>query len=205
MKLFFLLLIYLTLGFSSVVEKDADIQEFMKLYMDTREQYIVDYKDNVRYKWEVTEYDSYIKVAINGNYQHGSKLSFYLIGDYCESTESSFTMYTIANKEDVFDLNGKEFFVLANGQKMIAKINGIQDFALGHLISFSFGVHDIDYTLKYFNQFRNFEIKVLDSKSDSELFKGDEYFDINHNNWSMDNLNKSLNEAQELCILKRGK
>ena len=70
---------------------------------------------------------------------------------------------------------------------------------MGYRISFSLGefpVKEYTYFLKeFYDEFQKYEIEIVDGLN----FKASKYFDINNNNWKLDNLIESISKANKIC------
>ena len=70
---------------------------------------------------------------------------------------------------------------------------------MGYRVSFSLGefpVKEYTYFLKeFYDEFQKYEIEIVDGLN----FKASKYFDININNWKLDNLVHSVLEDSKQC------
>ena len=70
---------------------------------------------------------------------------------------------------------------------------------MGYRVGFSLGefpIKEYTYFLKeFYDGFQKYEIEIVDGLD----FKASKYFDININNWKLDDLVSSISEANKLC------
>ena len=75
----------------------------------------------------------------------------------------------------------------------------VSPFLMGYRVSFSLGVfpiRDYIYFLKeFYDEFQKYEIEIVDGID----FEAAKYFDIRVNNWKLDKLIPSVEEAHNLC------
>ena len=151
-------------------------------------------------EWTITKFDKLINAAVSGEVTHGDTLNFFIRSeDNCEKVWNTFSFYTYEKPGDIKQLLHKNVPIKINGKELSAKVITVNPFLMGYRVSFSLGefpVKEYTYFLKeFYDEFQKYEIEIIDGLN----FKASKYFDININNWKLDNLVPSVLEASKQC------
>jgi len=151
-------------------------------------------------EWTIKQFNNLSFAQVAGEVTHGDHLSFFLRSESnCEKVWNTFTVYTYEKPEDIYNLKLKQIPIKINGQELLSTVQDISPFLMGYRFVFSLGQFNTDQYIKFLNEFYTefnlFEIEIIDGES----FKSSKYFDIKKNNWVLDDLNKSINQAKLLC------
>ena len=151
-------------------------------------------------EWTITKFDKLVNVAVSGEVTHGDTLNFFIRSeDNCEKVWNTFSFYTYKKPGDIKQLLHKNVPIKINGKELSAKVITVNPFLMGYRVSFSLGGFPIkEYThflKEFYDEFQKYEIEIVDGLD----FKASKYFDININNWKLDDLASSISEANKLC------
>lgn len=151
-------------------------------------------------EWTIKKFNNLSYAQVTGEVTHGDHLSFFLRSENnCEKVWNIFTVYTYEKPEDIYDLRLTQIPIKINGQELLSTVQDISPFLMGYRFVFSLGQFNTDQYINFLNEFytefNQFEIEIVDGKN----FKSSKYFDIKKNNWVLDDLNKSINQAKLLC------
>ncbi len=164
-------------------------------YVHAEESYV-----KAEEEWTITKFDKLINVAVSGEVTHGDTLNFFIRSeDNCEKVWNTFSFYTYEKPGDIKQLLHKNVPIKINGVDVSAKVIKVSPFLMGYRVYFSLGEFPIkEYTqfLKvFYDEFQKYEIEIVDGLD----FKASKYFDINNNNWKLDNLIESISKANKIC------
>jgi hypothetical protein len=147
-------------------------------------------------KWTVDYVtDTDVHASVNGQVTHGDKLIIRFTKDYCHTGNLLTTFYTVSDHPEVMKLKDKLIDVNFIGMRFKAKVIYVAPFLAGHRAMASLGwvkPGDLKRDLGKQNP-------ITIALENSEAIASDEYFDINHNNWSNNNLSHAIDQAQEIC------
>ena len=151
-------------------------------------------------EWIIDKYKTLSYARVSGEITHGDRLNFTILSrDNCEKVYNTFTFYTYEKPGDIKQLLHKNVPIKINGKELSAKVITVNPFLMGYRVSFSLGefpVKEYTYFLKeFYDEFQKYEIEIIDGLN----FKASKYFDININNWKLDNLLPSVLEASKQC------
>ena len=152
-------------------------------------------------EWSITRFDNYSYAAVSGEIQHGDKLIFILNpADNCQKVTNTFSFYTWQNPGDFKQLIDRNIPLKLNGEvDLTAKVLSIDPFLNGNRVVFSLGAYPVkEYTIflhEFYQELKKYEIEIVDGLN----FKANKYFDITVNNWKLENLISSMQEANKIC------
>jgi TPR repeat protein len=150
-------------------------------------------KDDV---WVAEEIDGVGVVAsVNGRIVHGDRYRIRVGGNNCEGGSIFFTFLTIKNSKNIPDLTGKVVEIKHNQKVIDAEIIIPEKTPIGHIVIFQLGFETIESIVSSHKD----ENKIIVELIDNERFKASDYFDVLKNEWSLDNLESSLIQAQKIC------
>ena len=151
-------------------------------------------------EWTIAKFDKLINASVSGEVTHGDTLNFFIRSeDNCEKVWNTFSFYTYEKPGDIKQLLHKNVPIKINGKELSAKVITVNPFLMGYRVSFSLGEFPSkEYThflKEFYDEFQKYEIEIVDGLD----FKASKYFDININNWKLDNLLPSVLEASKQC------
>ena len=151
-------------------------------------------------EWTITKFDKLVNIAVSGEVTHGDTLNFFIRSeDSCKKVWNTFSFYTYEKPGDIKQLLHKNVPIKINGVELSAKVITVNPFLMGYRVSFSLGEFPIkEYTnflKEFYDEFQKYEIEIIDGLD----FKASKYFDININNWKLDNLIESIFKANKIC------
>ena len=151
-------------------------------------------------EWTITKFDKLVNAAVSGEVTHGDTLNFFIRSqDNCAKVWNTFSFYTYEKPGDIKQLLNKHVPIKINGKELSAKVVTVSPFLMGYRVGFSLGefpIREYTYFLKeFYDGFKKYEIEIVDGLD----FKASKYFDINSNNWKLDNLIPSMQEASKAC------
>ncbi len=150
-------------------------------------------KDDV---WVAEEMEGVGVIAsVNGGITHGDRFNIRIEENECQRAEQWFSFYTTEDNKDILNLQGKVVDIKFNNEIINAKILSAQKFLMGYSTIFYLGFEPIESIVSYYKDKQTISVELIDS----EDFKASDYFDMLENEWSLNNLESSLKEAQELC------
>ncbi len=150
-------------------------------------------KDDV---WVAEEMEGVGVIAsVNGRITHGDRFRIRIEKNKCEQGELFFSFYTVEGNKDVMGLKGKVVEIKYNNEIINAQILSSAKFIAGHSMTFQLGFKPTEFIVNFHKDLKNISIELIDT----ENFKASDYFDMLENEWSLNNLESSLKEAQELC------
>ncbi len=155
-------------------------------------------KDDV---WVAEEIEGVGVIAsVNGRITHGDRFRIRIEKNKCEQGELFFSFYTVEGNKDVMGLKGKVVEIKYNNEIINAQILSSAKFIAGHSMTFQLGFKPTEFIVNFHKDLKNISIELIDT----ENFKASDYFDMLKNEWSLNNLESSLKEAQELCRSLKG-
>ena len=151
--------------------------------------------------WEIDEMDKYVVLSKHGEVIHGDKLRFGLERSNCEDIHPFFSFLTTKGKGDIFQLERQKLPITLNEAELTAYVVLIKSFAnnYGHWVIFSLGKYDLK---KYSNLLHNYYLeseKYEITLRNGLNFEVKDYFDILKNNWKLENFNKNILKAYDIC------
>ena len=151
-------------------------------------------------EWTITKFDKLAYAAVSGEVTHGDTLNFFIRSEgNCEKVWNTFSFYTYQKPGDIKQLLHKNVPIKINGVELSAKVITVNPFLMGYRVSFSLGKFPVtEYTnflKEFYDEFQKYEIEIIDGLN----FQASKYFDININNWKLDDLLPSIDEAYKIC------
>ena len=151
-------------------------------------------------EWTIDRYKTLSFARVSGEVTHGDNLNFWIRAeDNCEKVYNTFTVYTYEKPGDIKQLLNKNIPIKLNGADLTASVQDISPFLMGYRVHFSLGSYPIKeyiyYLNEFYKEFQRFEIEIVDGLD----FSVDKYFDIPINNWKLDKLLTSVQEANKIC------
>jgi hypothetical protein len=151
-------------------------------------------------EWTINKLENHSYAAVSGEVIHGDTLNFFISAvDNCTMVWNIFYFYTYEKPGDIKQLLNKHVPIKINGKELSAEVITVRPFLMGYRVGFSLGefpLKEYTYFLKEFYEgFKKYEIEIVDGLD----FKASKYFDINTNNWKLDNLVPSIKEASKAC------
>ena len=151
-------------------------------------------------EWTIDKYETLSYARVSGEVTHGDNLNFWIRAqDNCAKVYNTFTVYTYEKPGDIKQLLNKHIPIKLNGADLTASVQDISPFLMGYRIHLSLGSYPIKeyiyYLNEFYKEFQRFEIEIVDGLN----FSVDKYFDIPINNWKLDKLVPSVQEANKIC------
>ena len=151
-------------------------------------------------KWSVNKYKSVTYAQVAGEVQHGDTLGFFIsVNSNCDKVWNTFSFLTFENKDNMKQILDKHLPIKLNGVELTAKVESVNRFSHGYQVIFSLGVFPIKEYIYFLNEFyaeqKKYEIEIIDGIN----FKAEKYFDIQINNWKLENLVESVSKANKMC------
>ena len=151
-------------------------------------------------EWTIDKFKSLSYARVSGEVTHGDNLNFWIRAeDNCEKVYNTFTVYTYEKPGDIKQLLNKNIPIKLNGADLTASVQDISPFLMGYRVHLSLGSYPIKeyiyYLNEFYKEFQRFEIEIVDGLN----FSVDKYFDIPINNWKLDNLVPSIQQANKIC------
>ena len=150
--------------------------------------------------WEVSEYKNQSYALVSGEIQSTDKFSFILSPeDQCIKVSSMFSFFTWHDPGDFDQLIGRKVPIKLNNIETTAEVLTTFPYKEGLKVVFYFGTFPLKeyiYTMYNFYKVEGiYQIQIVDGLN----FVASKYFDIKENNWKLDKLITSMNEAFEIC------
>ena len=150
--------------------------------------------------WEVARYENQSYAIVSGEIQYSDKFSFVLSPDeQCEEVSSMFSFFTWNNPGDFDQLIGRRVPIKLNDIETTAEVLSTFPYKEGLKVVFYLGTFPLKeyiYTMyKYYESEGIYQIQIVDGLN----FVASKYFDIIENNWKLDKLIPSMNDAFEIC------
>ena len=150
--------------------------------------------------WEVARYEDQSYAIVSGEIQYSDKFSFVLSPDeQCEEVSSMFSFFTWNNPGDFDQLIGRRVPIKLNDIETTAEVLSTFPYKEGLKVVFYLGTFPLKeyiYTMyKYYESEGIYQIQIVDGLN----FVASKYFDIIENNWKLDKLIPSMNDAFEIC------
>ena len=166
---------------------------FLLLFISSSTAFSEDVKDDV---WVAEDIEGVGVIAsVNGRITHGDRFRIRIEETKCQQGELLFSFYTTEDNKDILNLQGKVVEIKFNNEVINAKILSPQKFLVAYSAIFYLGFESIESVVSYYKDKQTISAELIDS----EDFKASDYFDMLENEWSLNNLESSLKEAQELC------
>ena len=151
-------------------------------------------------KWSVNKYKSVTYAQVAGEVQHGDTLGFFIpVNSNCDKVWNIFSFLTFENNDNMEQILDKHLPIKLNGIELTAKVESLNRFSHGYQVIFSLGVFPIKEYIYFLNEFyaeqKKYEIEIIDGIN----FKAKKYFDIQVNNWKLENLVESVSKANKMC------
>ena len=155
---------------------------------------------NSEEEWTIDRFNDLSYARVSGEVTHGDSLNFFISTESdCTKVYNNFTFYTYEKPGDIKQLMDKNIPIKINGVDVTANVIGVSPFLMGYRVSFSLGIFPIKeymhFLKEFYDEFGKYEIEIVDGID----FKVAKYFDIPNNNWKLDKLIPSINEAQNQC------
>jgi len=155
---------------------------------------------NSEEEWTIDRFNDLSYARVSGEVTHGDSLNFFISTESdCTKVYNNFTFYTYEKPGDIKQLMDKNIPIKINGVDVTANVISVSPFLMGYRVSFSLGVFPIKeyihFLKEFYDEFGKYEIEIVDGID----FKVAKYFDIPNNNWKLDKLIPSINEAQNQC------
>ena len=81
-----ILLLFTSLLFSTLISnQDKDSKKLLEVYLENRDQILKKNTPDINYKWDISQNDDYVLIAINGQIQYGAQLKFIIHKKDCNS------------------------------------------------------------------------------------------------------------------------
>tara|TARA_Y100000996_G_scaffold26593_1_gene18984 strand:- start:14 stop:577 length:564 start_codon:yes stop_codon:yes gene_type:complete len=150
--------------------------------------------------WEVSEYKNQSYALVSGEIQSTDKFSFILSPeDQCSKVSSMFSFFTWQDPGDFDQLIGRKVPIKLNNIETTAEVLTTFPYKEGLKVVFYFGTFPLkEYIYTMYNFYKDegiYRIQIVDGLN----FVASKYFDIKENNWKLDKLITSMNEAFEIC------
>ena len=152
-------------------------------------------------EWTITKFEKLSYAAVSGEVTHGDTLNFFLRSeDNCAKVWNTFTFYTYEKPGDIHQLLDRNIPIKLNGEvELTAKVVLVKPFLMGYRVAFSLGEFPVKEYIHFLHEFyqeeKKYEIEIVDGLN----FEAKKYFDITNNNWKLDNLIPSMQEASKAC------
>ena len=152
-------------------------------------------------EWTITKFDKLSYAAVSGEVTHGDTLNFFLRSeDNCAKVWNTFTFYTYEKPGDIHQLLDRNIPIKLNGEvELTAKVVLVRPFLMGYRVAFSLGEFPVKEYIHFLHEFyqeeKKYEIEIVDGLN----FQATKFFDITINNWKLDNLIPSMQEAIKVC------
>ena len=152
-------------------------------------------------EWTITKFDKLSYAAVSGEVTHGDTLNFFLRSeDDCAKVWNTFTFYTWQTPGDIHQLLDRRVPIKLNGAvDLTATVILVKPFLMGYRVGFSLGEFPVkEYTLflhEFYQEQKKYEIEIVDGLN----FQATKFFDITINNWKLENLIPSIQEANKIC------
>jgi len=161
---------------------------------------VIAYQAQAEEEWTIDKFKGMSYARVSGEVTHGDNLNFWIRAeDNCEKVYNTFTVYTYEKPGDIKQLLNKNIPIKLNGADLTASVQDISPFLMGYRVHFSLGSYPIKeyiyYLNEFYKEFQRFEIEIVDGLD----FSVDKYFDIPINNWKLDKLLTSVQEANKIC------
>ena len=150
--------------------------------------------------WEVSEYENQSYALVSGEIQSTDKFSFVLSPeDQCIKVSAMFSFFTWQDPGDFDQLVGRKVPIKLNNIETTAEVLTTFPYKEGLKVVFYFGTFPLKeyiYTMyKFYEEEGLYQIQIVDGLN----FVASKYFDITENNWKLDKLIPSMNDAFEIC------
>jgi len=148
-------------------------------------------------EWTVRTTKNFVDVCIPGQITHGDTSCFSMKKGNCDVLEHYFSVYTKSGHKNILEMQGKILPIESLGTVIGARVLFSAPFLSGHRVMLSVNQHPVNQYLDFLKEFETFDAKIIDSEDGSFIAK--DYFDIQHNTWSLKNLDKAIKEGQQVC------
>ena len=151
-------------------------------------------------EWTIDKHGTLTYARVSGEVTHGDNLNFWIRAeDDCAKVYNTFTFYTYEKPGDIKQLLHKNIPIKLNGEDLTARVQDISPFLMGYRVHLSLGSYPIKeyiyFLNEFYEEFQKYEIEIVDGVD----FKAAKYFDIPINNWKLDNLVPSIQQANKIC------
>jgi len=117
----------------------------------------------------------------------------------CDVVQEYFTFYTILKNPNIKSLKEAVIPIEVNGKKIYSKTLYAIPFLMGHSVWFFNGGYNVEKHIKFYENIKVHRIKILSNDGSIKNFKAEDYFDIIHNEWNVQNVKNVLLEAKDKC------
>ena len=148
---------------------------------------------------KVDEKNNVVVASKNGEVTHGDSLRFRLLKGKCDVVQEYFTFYTILKNPNIKSLKEAVIPIEVNGKKIYSKAMYAIPFLMGHSVWFFNGGYNVEKHIKFYENIKVHRIKILSNDGSIKNFKAEDYFDIIHNEWNVQNVKNVLLEAKDKC------
>ena len=148
---------------------------------------------------KVDEKNNVVVASKNGEVTHGDSLRFRLLKGKCDVVQEYFTFYTILKNPNIKSLKEAVIPIEVNGKKIYSKAMYAIPFLMGHSVWFFNGGYNVEKHIKFYENIKVHKIKILSNDGSIKNFKAEDYFDIIHNEWNVQNVKNVLLEAKDKC------